>query len=156
MRAAIDRDHLRDGLKTVSGAVPPRSTLPVLGMVLLSTEEGRLRLTGTNLEMALTTTCDCHVEEEGSLVSWFWPRAVVSGDAPLRTGDIPAETSESRALSRELKRRGFRFVGPTIMYAFMQAVGLVDDHAAGCLVRPAVEADRQPVLLRYGGPPADG
>jgi DNA-3-methyladenine glycosylase I len=46
--------------------------------------------------------------------------------------EIPAETPESRALSRDLKRRGFRFVGPTICYAFMQAVGLVNDHTVEC------------------------
>ena len=48
------------------------------------------------------------------------------------TGELPAETDESRALSKDLKKRGFRFVGPTTMYAFMQAVGLVNDHLAGC------------------------
>jgi DNA-3-methyladenine glycosylase I len=47
-------------------------------------------------------------------------------------GAIPAETAESRALSKALRARGFRFVGPTIVYAFMQAVGMVDDHLAGC------------------------
>ena len=48
--------------------------------------------------------------------------------------EIPAETEESKAMSKELKRRGFRFVGPTVCYAFMQAVGLVDDHTADCFV----------------------
>jgi DNA-3-methyladenine glycosylase I len=46
--------------------------------------------------------------------------------------EIPAETAESRALSKDLRKRGFRFVGPTIMYAFMQAVGMVNDHVVGC------------------------
>ena len=46
--------------------------------------------------------------------------------------EVPAETAESKAMSKELKRRGFRFVGPTICYAFMQAVGMVNDHTAGC------------------------
>ncbi len=45
---------------------------------------------------------------------------------------VPAETDESRALSKELKRRGFRFVGPTVCYAFMQAAGLVNDHVVDC------------------------
>ena len=49
-----------------------------------------------------------------------------------RTQDIPAETEQSRAMSRDLKRRGFRFVGPTICYAFMQAAGLVNDHIVTC------------------------
>jgi DNA-3-methyladenine glycosylase I len=47
-------------------------------------------------------------------------------------GEIPAETPESRAMSKELKRRGFRFVGPTVLYALMQAAGLVDDHVVDC------------------------
>jgi len=46
--------------------------------------------------------------------------------------DVPASTPESDALSKDLKRRGFRFVGTTICYAFMQAVGMVDDHLVGC------------------------
>jgi DNA-3-methyladenine glycosylase I len=46
--------------------------------------------------------------------------------------DIPAETAESKAMSKELKRLGFRFVGPTVCYAFMQACGLVNDHTADC------------------------
>jgi len=50
-------------------------------------------------------------------------------------GEIPAETEESKAMSKELKRRGFRFVGPTICYAFMQAVGMVDDHLLTCFKR---------------------
>jgi DNA-3-methyladenine glycosylase I len=49
-----------------------------------------------------------------------------------RREDLPAESEESRALSKDLKKRGFRFVGPTIMYAFMQATGLVNDHIVGC------------------------
>ncbi len=48
------------------------------------------------------------------------------------SGDVPATTPVSDALSADLKRRGFRFVGSTIVYAFMQSVGLVDDHVAGC------------------------
>ena len=71
---------------------------------------------------------------EGSLASFLWGLA---GGEPVRNRwvsmeDIPAETEASRAMSRALKARGFRFVGPTICYAFMQAVGMVDDHVAGC------------------------
>jgi DNA-3-methyladenine glycosylase I len=48
------------------------------------------------------------------------------------SGEVPAETAESKAMSKELKRRGFRFVGPTVCYAFMQATGLVNDHVTTC------------------------
>ena len=52
--------------------------------------------------------------------------------APRALDDLPAVTPESTALSKELKKRGFRFVGPTIVYAFMQSVGMLDDHTVDC------------------------
>ena len=72
--------------------------------------------------------------EFGSLDAYLW--RVVDG-APLvgrwRTlAELPAETPESKAMSKDLKRRGFRFVGPTVCYAFMQAAGLVNDHVMSC------------------------
>jgi DNA-3-methyladenine glycosylase I len=72
--------------------------------------------------------------EFGSFDTYLW--RFVDG-APIqgrrrRLGDLPSETPASRELSRDLKRRGFRFVGPTVCYAFMQAVGLVNDHVIGC------------------------
>lgn len=57
--------------------------------------------------------------------------------------DLPAQTLESNALAKDLKRHGFRFVGPTTAYALMQACGLVNDHLAGCVVRAEVEAERR-------------
>jgi DNA-3-methyladenine glycosylase I len=60
--------------------------------------------------------------------------------APRSLEDLPAITPESTALSKELKKRGFRFVGPTTAYATMQACGLVNDHLSGCWVRSEVEA----------------
>ena len=62
---------------------------------------------------------------------------------PATWADVPATVPESLALASELKRRGFRFVGPTTLYALMQACGLVDDHLSGCPARPAVEAARR-------------
>ena len=50
-------------------------------------------------------------------------------------GEVPAETPLSKAISRDLRQRGFRFVGPTTCYSFLQAVGVVDDHLAGCFRR---------------------
>ena len=72
--------------------------------------------------------------ELGSLDAYLW--SFVDG-RPLvgrrkRLSDIPSETAESKAMSKDLKRRGFRFVGPTVCYAFMQACGLVQDHVASC------------------------
>ena len=73
-------------------------------------------------------------DEGGSLDAYLWSFV---GGAPKvnryrRLGDIPAETPESKAMSKSLKGRGFRFVGPTVCYAFMQACGLVNDHVVSC------------------------
>jgi DNA-3-methyladenine glycosylase I len=64
------------------------------------------------------------------------------GPPPAGWAEVPASTPESVTLARELKRRDFRFVGPTTLYALMQACGLVNDHLADCPTRPAVERAR--------------
>jgi len=67
-------------------------------------------------------------------VSYLWSftnGATLQNDWPAM-GAVPAETDESRAMSKDLKRRGFKFVGPTICYAFMQATGMVNDHVTTC------------------------
>ncbi|MFP5403000.1 MAG: DNA-3-methyladenine glycosylase I [Gammaproteobacteria bacterium] len=73
-------------------------------------------------------------ERFGSLDALIW--RFVDGaprdGARATLADVPAETAESQAMSRELKRLGFRFVGPTVCYAFMEAVGMVNDHVADC------------------------
>ena len=73
-------------------------------------------------------------EERGSLSDYLWD--AVGGEPRVNAwsslAEVPAETEESRALSIDLKRRGFRFVGPTVCYAFMQAAGLVNDHTTDC------------------------
>jgi DNA-3-methyladenine glycosylase I len=76
------------------------------------------------------------VEAEGSIAAFVWAYEPGSTRAGLES-----ETAESRALAKELKRRGWRFVGPTTVYAFMQAMGLVNDHLEGCDARePALRA----------------
>ena len=74
------------------------------------------------------------VLEQDSLSDLLW--SFVGGEPKVNAwktvSEIPAETEESKAMSKELKRRGFRFVGPTVCYAFMQACGLVDDHTVDC------------------------
>ncbi len=72
--------------------------------------------------------------ELGSFAAYLWQfvdgRPLVGGWQAL--SELPAETDVSRALSKDLKKRGFRFVGPTVCYAFMQAVGMVNDHTVDC------------------------
>jgi len=70
------------------------------------------------------------------LAELLWSFAPEPRRRPRTPADLPDVTPESTAMAKELKRRGFRFVGPTTAYAMMQACGLVDDHLEGCLVRP--------------------
>jgi DNA-3-methyladenine glycosylase I len=78
------------------------------------------------------------VEADGSFAAYVW-RFEPEEREP---GPLPSDTPESRALARDLKRRGFRFVGPTTVYAFMQAMGLVNDHLDGCEAGAAVARAR--------------
>jgi DNA-3-methyladenine glycosylase I len=85
------------------------------------------------------------VDEEGSLAAYVWRFEPDPASRPKQltwaTLVEMAQSDESRALAKDLKRRGWRFVGPTTVYAFMQAMGLVNDHIEGCAARePAVEA----------------
>jgi DNA-3-methyladenine glycosylase I len=78
---------------------------------------------------------------EGSFDAWVWRQV---GGRPVqnrwrRPDDVPAVTDAARALSGELRARGFAFVGPTICYAFMQATGMVNDHLVGCYRRREIE-----------------
>jgi len=74
-----------------------------------------------------------------TLTDLVWAHQPAPRPAPRTVDEVPATVPESAALARELRRRGFRFVGPTTMYALMQACGLVDDHLADCWVRGAEE-----------------
>lgn len=83
--------------------------------------------------------------EFGSLDAFLWQfvdRAPIqNARAPHK--EVPAETEESKRMSKELKRRGFKFVGPTICYAFMQAVGMVNDHTTDCFRYPELHASQE-------------
>lgn len=74
---------------------------------------------------------------DGSLSDLLWSYAPARRPRPQSVADVPATTPESAQLAKALKRQGFRFVGPTTVYALMQAVGMVDDHLATCHVAPA-------------------
>jgi DNA-3-methyladenine glycosylase I len=69
------------------------------------------------------------------LAELLWQYAGPPGPAPVSLADVPAQTSASKALSKELRRHGFRFTGPVTAYATMQSCGLVNDHLAGCISR---------------------
>ena len=89
----------------------------------------KVAATVANAQAALAT-----IEEHGSLDAYLW--SLVSGQPRVNAftsiSQIPAETDLSKAMSKALKQAGFRFVGPTICYAFMQASGMVNDHTTDC------------------------
>ena len=85
-------------------------------------------------------------EAETPLEELVWQHRPKRTKAPRTLRDLPATTPESDALSKELKRAGFRFVGPTTVYAAMQACGVVNDHLATCPARSAAEKARSVVL----------
>ena len=82
------------------------------------------------------------LRESTPLTQLIWSYRPGPTSAPTTLADMRALAPESAALSRELKRRGFRFVGPTTLYSLMQACGLVNDHLAGCFVRAEVEHEQ--------------
>ena len=107
----------------------------LLGDAGIVRHEGKIRSTINNAHRALEL-----IDERGSLGDYFWSWR--PADEPPRA-EIPATTPESTALSKDLKRRGWSFVGPTTVYAFMQAMGLVNDHLVGCHVRADCERLRR-------------
>ena len=102
---------------------------------------GKIAATINNASRALELQ-----REFGSLAAYFWRFETVSEHRPT---DLSweslrqlAQTDASKALSKDLRKHGFNFVGPTTCYAFMQAMGLVNDHVEGCFCRAEVEAER--------------
>jgi len=81
------------------------------------------------------------VEAEGSLAAYVW--GYEPDPAHLAAPQSASTSAESVALSKDLKKRGWKFVGPTTVYAFMQAMGLINDHAEGCVIRERVAAARR-------------
>ena len=109
----------------------------LLGDAGIIRHRGKIEATINNAQRAIEL-----VEAEGSIAAFVWgyePEAARPGRE--------SETAESRALAKELKRRGWRFVGPTTVYAFMQAMGLVNDHTEGCDAREPVARARAALQL---------
>ncbi|MDX1468362.1 MAG: DNA-3-methyladenine glycosylase I [Acidimicrobiia bacterium] len=100
--------------------------------------EGKIRSTINNARRALDL-----IEEKGSLSRYFWRWAEDERPPPP---DLPAWTESSKQLSEDLKKRGWTFVGPTTIYAFMQAMGLVNDHLDGCDARDRCVRERRHVM----------
>ena len=130
-------------------AFGPADVERLLGNAGIVRHRGKIASTVNNAQRALEA-----VEEFGSLAAYIWRwEPETAPDPPTAKGSLPASTPESAALARDLKRRGWSFVGPTTVYAFMQSMGLVNDHIEGCFARSQCEAERA-VLARSRSDPA--
>jgi DNA-3-methyladenine glycosylase I len=90
------------------------------------------------------------LRETTPLTELIWSVAPpAQGRRPRALAELPAQTTESKQLAKELKRHGFAFVGPTTVYSTLQAVGVVNDHLAGCFVREEVEAAQKAASSRF-------
>lgn len=120
----------------------PRDVERLLGDAGIVRHRGKIEATIANASATVRAQ-----EEYGSLAALLWsfepPRR--RRRAPRRLGDVASSTTESKALSKELGRLGFRFVGPTTVYAAMQSLGVVNDHLATCFARAACAADRDAI-----------
>jgi len=123
------------------GGYSARDVERLLGDAGIVRHRGKIESVVNNARRAQEVVAEC-----GSLAAYFWRFEPAAASRPRRiTRDALAampRSAESVALSKDLKRRGFTFVGPTTAYAFMQAMGLVNDHIEGCHVRAQVSAAR--------------
>lgn len=118
-----------------------RDVARLLGDAGIVRHRGKIEATISNARALLELR-----EHEGSLTSFVWSYAPRSLTRVRTRADVRATSEESIALSKELKRRGWRFVGPTTCYAFFQAMGLVNDHLEGCVRFAPVKALRTSTL----------
>jgi len=132
--------HKRDGYRRAFAGFDPAVVARysetdvdrLVGDASIVRHRGKIESTVANARAVLAVQTDA-----GSFSEYVW--AFVGGEPVVsehrQLSDLPATNDTARALSRDLKRRGFRFVGPTTAYAFMQAAGLVDDHVLDCFRR---------------------
>src|SRR4249919_831444 len=112
----------------------------LLGDAGIIRHQGKIRSTINNASRALEM-----IDEFGSIANYMWPHATFEGPPT----EVPPLTPTSTAISKDLKKRGWTFVGPTTVYAFMQAMGLVNDHVDGCWVRQRSEQARRKVYREH-------
>jgi DNA-3-methyladenine glycosylase I len=119
----------------------PKDVERLLGDASIVRHRGKIEAAVNNAGRAVEL-----VEQEGSLSAYVWRFEPDPGSRPKRLTWAAlvemSQTPESQALAKDLKKRGWRFVGPTTVYAFMQAVGLVNDHVYGCDIHGAVDSAR--------------
>jgi DNA-3-methyladenine glycosylase I len=129
------RDNFRAAFKRFDfdkvARFTPRDVARLLGDAGIVRHRGKIEAVINNARRAREL-----VKSEGSLANFFWR---YRPEVPPGRRQLVAMTPESIALSKELKKRGWKFVGPTTVYAFMQAMGLVNDHGEACVIRAKVE-----------------
>ena len=126
-------------------AFGPADVQRLLGDARIVRHRGKINSAINNARRAVEM-----VDEFGSLAAYVWgwePEA--PAEPPSGSDTLPSTSPASAAMAKNLKRRGWSFVGPTTVYAFMQAMGLVNDHFQGCFARPECEAQRA-ALIRPG------
>ncbi len=120
----------------------PKKVEELLGDASIVRHRGKIEATITNARAACAVA-----DEAGSLAAYVWRYEATPGSRPRRiTREVLSTMTtspEATALAKDLKKRGFSFVGPTTVYAFMQAMGLVNDHLEGCFVRREGEQRRR-------------
>jgi DNA-3-methyladenine glycosylase I len=140
------REHFRDAFRGFDiekvARFTPRDVTRLLKDAGIVRHRGKIESTINNAQRA----CEL-VEEAGSLAAYFWSFEPPAKERPRRMTRNAlmklTKTPTSTALSKDLKKRGWSFVGPTTAYAFMQAMGLVNDHLEGCAAREVVERNRR-------------
>lgn len=138
------RENFRKAFKNFEPAAVSRFTARDVQRLLkdagIIRHRGKIESTINNAGRALEL-----IEEKGSLAAYFWSWEPHPASRPTRIvrGEILGFTAQSVALSKALKKRGWSFVGPTTCYAFMQAMGLVNDHVDECGVRAEIERARK-------------
>lgn len=113
------------------GAADTRRLLADAGIVR---HRGKIEAVINNAQRALEL-----IEQEGSLAAYIWRHEPAQAGPP----SVASTSSESIAISKDLKKRGWKFVGPNTVYSFLQAIGFVNDHAVGCFIRKQAEQARQ-------------
>lgn len=149
------RTHYREVLDNFDPATVARYSDEKLGLLLIDPGIIRNRLKISSLVSNAAAFLQLQ-QERGSFAEYLW--SWVDGEPIVNAREpgvpLPASTELSDRLSKDLKRRGFRFVGTTILYAYLQAVGLVDDHVVGCLAKTespkvlSVKSPKAPTVKR--------
>ena len=140
------RENFRQAFKGFEPAAVARFTAKDVQLLLedegIIRHRGKIESTINNAKQALNL-----IEEKGSLAAYFWSWETPIAERPRtvtrETLLAMTTTAQSIAMSKDLKKRGWSFVGPTTSYAFMQAMGLVNDHVDGCHVRVEIERARK-------------